>query len=180
MTWKVEHKFPEAKDEYEIPIDYPTPGHDTIIASWFTDVFISVLAMQDALGYDIRGGYANLNVRLSGRLFHTRIVGATPDFTETDFIDDDTERYLDLSGIIPDGTKAVMMNMMFFGAPDMFRAFYSVVAGADMFNDGYVPADPPLAVHLIFSVDETKRIAYTLEPGGAPDFALVSIVDYFK
>lgn len=49
MTWNVVHNFPTEKDTYQVPIDYPTVGYDTIIASWFTDIFTSIFAMQDSL-----------------------------------------------------------------------------------------------------------------------------------
>lgn len=49
MTWNVAHNFPGAKDTYQVPVDYPTVGYDTIIAAWFTDVFTSILAMQESL-----------------------------------------------------------------------------------------------------------------------------------
>lgn len=49
MTWNVVHNFPGAKDTYQVPVDYPTVGYDTIIATWFTDIFTSILAMQDSL-----------------------------------------------------------------------------------------------------------------------------------
>lgn len=49
MTWNVVHNFPGAKDTYQVPVDYPTVGYDTIIAAWFTDIFTSILAMQDSL-----------------------------------------------------------------------------------------------------------------------------------
>lgn len=49
MTWNVVHNFPASKDTYQVPVDYPTVGYDTIIALWFTDVFTSILANQDAL-----------------------------------------------------------------------------------------------------------------------------------
>lgn len=49
MTWNVVHNFPGAKDTYQVPVDYPDVGYDTIIASWFTDIFTSILAMQDSL-----------------------------------------------------------------------------------------------------------------------------------
>ena len=114
MTWKVEHKFPAEKDIYQIPIDYPTPGHDTIIASWFTDVFTSILAIEDTLGYDVRGGYANLNERISGKLYHSRLIGDVQagalDFGFADFICDGDVHELDLSSIIPPGTTAVVVN----------------------------------------------------------------------
>lgn len=49
MTWNVVHNFPGAKDTYEVPVDYPNVGYDTIIASWFTDIFTSILAIEEAL-----------------------------------------------------------------------------------------------------------------------------------
>ncbi|MBA7613776.1 hypothetical protein ES703_21032 [subsurface metagenome] len=49
MTWNVVHNFPGAKDAYEVPVDYPDAGYDTIIASWFTDIFTSILAIQEAI-----------------------------------------------------------------------------------------------------------------------------------
>ena len=72
MTWKIEHFFPVKKDTYTIPIDYPTSGYDTIIASWFTDAYTSIFAIMDALGYDITGEYDTLNDRINA------IVGVKP------------------------------------------------------------------------------------------------------
>ena len=66
------HKFPASKDDHPIYIDYPTAGYDTIIASFFHHQFIALDAIQDALGYDIRGGYPTLNDRINA------IVGLKP------------------------------------------------------------------------------------------------------
>jgi len=161
MTWKIEHKYPTEKDTYEVPIDYPITGYDTIIALWFTDLYTSIFAIMDALGYDIRGGYTDLNERLSGRLYHTRIVGDTPDFSGHDFITDGEEHFLDLSGILPVGTKAIVLNGWFFwDAPD-FRIIYPVGAGADMFFDGFaLEATESISFNIILPVDATRRIAY--------------------
>lgn len=180
MTWKVEHKFPAEKDTYEIPINYPTEGFDTIIALWFTDVFTSILAIEDTLGYDVRGGYANLNERISGRLYHTRIVGDIPDFDGNAFICDGEEHFLDLSSILPEGTKAVELNGWFLWDDPDFRIIYPVVAGADMFVDGFaLEADLAIAFRVTLPVDETRRIAYQFYASVWLDESALSVTAWF-
>jgi len=189
MTWKIEHKYPTEKDTYEVPIDYPIAGYDTIIALWFTDLYTSIFAIMDALGYDIRGGYTDLNERLSGRLYHTRIVGDTPDFSGHDFITDGEEHFLDLSGILPKGTKAVVLNGWFLWDNPDFRIIYPVVAGADMFADGFALEDsavaPPVIpgsrpFNVVFPVDATRKIAYQFDASIWTDESLLSVTGWFK
>lgn len=54
------HNFPGSKDVHPTYIDYDNPGWDTLVAAMFHHIFTALDAMQDALGYDITGGYADL------------------------------------------------------------------------------------------------------------------------
>ncbi len=54
------HNFPGSKDAHPAYINYPASGWDTLIAVMFHAIFTALDAIQDALGYDITGGHADL------------------------------------------------------------------------------------------------------------------------
>lgn len=58
------HNFPASKDEHPEYINWPTVGYDVIIALFLHEIFTALDAIQDALGYDITGAFADLNTRL--------------------------------------------------------------------------------------------------------------------
>lgn len=181
MPWNVEHNFPALKDTYEVPTDYPNVGYDTIIASWFTDVFTSIFAIEDALGYDVRDGFDDLAARLSGKIYHTRIVGGTPDFDGNDFTTDGNEHFLDLSGIIPVGTKAVMLNGWILWDVPALRVIYPVNAGAD-WSDYFTFTDTPAdcSFIIVLPVDATRKIAYIFDDDIWLAESSLSVVGWFK
>lgn len=81
MTWNVAHNFPGAKDTYQVPTDYPDVGYDTIIAAWFTDVFTSILAIQEA----IIGATSIVLLKVGGTMIGDLIIDkATPVFELND------------------------------------------------------------------------------------------------
>lgn len=169
MTWNVEHNFPVAKDTYEVPVNYPDVGYDTIIAAWFTDIFTSILAIEDALGYDIRDGFADLATRLSGKILHTRIIGdiqaGVADFGFADFICDGTVRELDLSPIIPVGTKAVVVNGRWWVdvLDDMMDLIEPNLLGDFSFGDIALPGDSALGLMVftkVIPVGEDRKLRY--------------------
>jgi len=183
MTWDVVHKFPVEKDTYQVPINYPDAGYDTIIALWFTDVFTSILAIEDALGYDIKGGYADLNERISGGLYSPRIVGDTPDFDDEDFTCDGGSHTLSLSGIIPVGTKAAVLTGMLWTEIEPEGMIFLAVGGGigDQINVIGAPADICWigGVSVIVPVNEDREISYIFETALVPD-TRVSITGYFR
>jgi len=191
MTWDVVHKFPVEKDTYQVPINYPDTGYDTIIALWFTDVFTSILAIEDALGYDIRDGFADLATRLSGRIFHTRIVGNTPDFDGSDFDDDGDAHLLDLSGIIPVGTTAVLLNGSFYADetslpglcgfyPGQSVGFWSFGDGVELTFSGDSASPYYVGFNVIIPVDGDRDIQYILDATIMHDESRLSVTGWFK
>lgn len=50
------HNFPVSKDAHPAYINYPAEGWDTIVASWFHDIFVALDAIQDYLLGNTPGG----------------------------------------------------------------------------------------------------------------------------
>ena len=112
------HNFPASKDVHPAYINYPLPNWDTIIASWFHDVFTALDAMQEALGYNIIGAFADLNTRLEQLDHATKAHGlydrgdpAAVDYIKTDLTLDGNWNDLNLSAHVPVGAIAAKIHV---------------------------------------------------------------------
>ncbi len=191
MVWGWVHNFPVSVDVFTKPIDYPDVGYDTVIADWLQDIFDAVETIEDTLGYDIRDGFADLATRLSGRIYHTRIVGNTPDFNNSDFDTDGGEHTLNLSGIIPVGTKAVLLNGAFHSSdaflPGLCAFYPSAAVGFAPQGDSVelvFSVDPPafafVSFNVIIPVDGDRAVKYALDVNLQAATTRVSVTGWFK
>lgn len=110
------HNFPTEKDVHPEYINWPTVGYDILIALFLHEIFTALDAIQDALGYDITGAFANLNARLEqldhvtkAHGFYDRGDPATFDYAKEDLTIDGAWHDLNLSAIVPAGAKAVLI-----------------------------------------------------------------------
>lgn len=110
------HNFPASKDAHPTYIDYPTAGWDTLVVLVIHEIFTALDAMQDALGYDILNGFADLNTRLEQLDHATKAHGiydrgdpAAFDYLKAALTTDATWRDLDLSAIVPANAKYVLL-----------------------------------------------------------------------
>lgn len=49
MAWEYVHNFPDDKDDFTAPIDYPTDGWQKIISAWWQDLVTAIGAIQTYL-----------------------------------------------------------------------------------------------------------------------------------
>lgn len=110
------HNFPASKDEHPEYIDWPTEGYDVLIALFLHEIFTALDAIEDALGYDITGAFADLNTRLEqldhptkAHGFYDRGDPAVYDYVKGDLTIDGAWHDMDLSAIAPAGAKAVLI-----------------------------------------------------------------------
>lgn len=110
------HNFPVSKDEHPTYIDWPTVGYDILIVLFLHEIFTALDAIQDALGYDITGAFANLNARLEqldhatkAHGFYDRGDPASFDKDVGDLTKDGAWHDWDVSAIVPVGAKAVLL-----------------------------------------------------------------------
>ena len=113
-----DHKFPVSKDVHPEYIDYPTVGYDILFAVLLHQIFTALDAMQDALGYNIIGAFADLNTRLEQLDHETKAHGfynrgdpASVDYIKTDLTLDGTWVDLNLFDIVPVNAKAVLLHV---------------------------------------------------------------------
>jgi hypothetical protein len=111
-----EHLFPVSKDVHPEYIDWPNVGYDKLIALFLHEIFTALDAIQDALGYDITGAYADLNTRLEklddsakGIGYYDRGDPAVYDKVKDDLIRDGAYHDWDLSAIVPEGAKSILI-----------------------------------------------------------------------
>ncbi len=139
------HNFPASKDEHPTYINWPTVGYDIIIAAFLHSIFTALDAIQNALGYNILNGFADLNTRLEqldhvtkAHGFYDRGDPASVDYVKGDLVLDGTWQDLDLSGIIPVGAVAGLLHVTVEGNSATWSAIFRKKGNVNEINHAHI------------------------------------------
>ncbi|MBA7613778.1 hypothetical protein ES703_21034 [subsurface metagenome] len=165
-----EHLFPVSKDVHPEYIDWPTVGYDKLIALFLHEIFTALDAIQDALGYDITGAFANLNARLEQLDHATKAHGyydrgdpATYDKAKEDLTIDGAWHDWDLSAIVPAGAKAVLLIGHVEGAGTDWSIWFRKNGNTNEINHGEMEtlrANVERCRMIIVACDDNRVIEY--------------------
>ena len=137
------HNFPVSKDEHPTYINWPSLGYDVLIATFMHEIFTALDAIQDALGYDITGAFADLNTRLEqladpdkAHGYHDRGDPAVYDYDKDDLTKDGAWHDLDLSAIVPAGAVLIKIVGHVEGAGVDWKIWFRKKGNVNEINHG--------------------------------------------
>lgn len=164
------HNFPVSKDAHPTYINWPTVGYDILIALFLHEIFTALDAIQDALGYDITGAFADLNTRLEqldhatkAHGFYDRGDPAVYDKAVGDFTKDGAWHDWDLSSIVPAGAKLVLLQGHVEGAGTDWAIWFRKNGQTNEINHGEMEtlrANVERCRMMVVACDDDRIIEY--------------------